>query len=134
MAKSNAGDPTLRSGLALISRRLLWTIALGIAGVIIVTWRMEALPAHVVVINQSGEMLTNVVIATDRRIELGAISNGETRSVALEPSESVNLIYRTASTHTWHSPQPVVAGQSLVLYVTQGDRVISRSRIGTLAR
>ncbi len=97
MAKSNAGDPSLRSGLALISRRLLWTIALGIAGVIIVTWRMEALPAHVVVINQSGEMLTNVVIATDRRIELGAISNGETRSVSLEPAESVNLIYRTAS-------------------------------------
>jgi len=117
-----------------ISKRLLWTIVLGIAGVIIVTWRMEALPAHVVVINQSGEMLTNVVIATDRRIELGAINNGETRSVSLEPSESVNLIYRTASIHTWHSPQPVTAGQSLVLYVTQGDRVIARNRIGTLAR
>jgi len=117
-----------------ISKRVLWTIVIGLAAVIVVTMRIEALPAHVVIINQSGTTLTNVVVATDRRIELGAISNGETRRLAVSPSESVNLIFRTAEPHTWHSPQPIVAGQSLVLYVVQGDRVVARNRIGTMQR
>jgi hypothetical protein len=117
-----------------ISKRVLWTIVIGLAAVIVVTMRIEALPAHVVIINQSGAALTNVVVATDRRIELGSISNGETRRLSVEPAESVNLIFHTAELHTWHWPQPIVAGQSLVLYVIQGDKVVARNRIGTMSR
>ena len=116
----------------MISRRVLWPIIIGVAAVLIMTWRMGRFPAHVVVINQSGTTITHVVLTTeDGAFELGALRNGETKRLSIGPTQTLALSF---SGRTWNSPDPLTAGQSIVLYVTPDQRVSARSRIGTLAR
>jgi hypothetical protein len=119
----------------LISRKVIASIIIGVAAVLIMTWRMGRFPATVVVINQSGATLGRVAVDTDaRRFELGTLINGETRRLSVGPTQTVRLSFQTAAAHVWNSPEPLTAGQSLVLYVTPEQRVVPRSRIGTLAR
>lgn len=119
----------------MISKRLLWTIFLGVIGVLVITWHMGTLPARVVVINQSGASLRNVTIdAGGNRYPLGAIGNGESRRMAIEPADDLRLTFSDSADRVWTAPEAVTAGQSLVLYVTPGGHVLSRNRIGTLAR
>jgi hypothetical protein len=115
-----------------ISRRVLWPIIIGVAAVLIMTWRMGRFPAHVVVINQSGTTITHVILTTeDGAFELGALRNGETKRLSIAPTQKLVLSF---SGHTWSSPDPLTAGRSIVLYVTPDQRVSARSRIGTLSR
>ncbi len=119
----------------MLSRRVLFSIIIGVAAVLIMTWRMGRFPARVVVINQSGTTVRGVVLDTGgARLDLGTLGNGETRRISVDPAETVTLRFRTAADHVWRSPEALTAGQSLVLYLTPGDRVVARSRIGTLVR
>jgi hypothetical protein len=119
----------------MISRRSAIAIVLGLAAVLLITWRMSRFPASVVVINQSGTMLAQVAVGTGSdRIELGALRNGETRRVSVYPTDSLRLSFRTTAARVWNATEPLTAGQSLVLYVTPDDRVVPRSRLGTLVR
>lgn len=116
----------------MISRRVLWPIIIGVAAVLIMTWRMGRFPAHVVVINQSGTTITHVVLTTEEgAFELGALGSGETKRLSIGPTQTLSLSF---SGHTWNSPDPLTAGQSIVLYITPDQRVSARSRIGTLSR
>ena len=116
----------------MISRRVLWPILIGVAAVLIMTWRMGSFPAHVVVINQSGTTLAHVVLTTeDGAFQLGALRNGETKRLSIRPTRTLTLSFNG---HTWNSPDPLTAGQSIVLYVTPDQRVSARSRIGALSR
>ena len=116
----------------MISRKVLASIILGVVGVLIMTWRIVRIPAHVVVINQSGTFLEHVTIETsDGRIELGTLNNAETRRVSVDPTMKLRLRY---SNRGWTSPEPLTAGQSVVLYVMPDGSVDSRRRIGTFAR
>jgi hypothetical protein len=111
----------------MISRRAAYSIVLGIAAVLIVTWRMGHFPARVVLINQSGTTLAQVVVDTDsERIELGSLVNGETRRMTIDPTDALRLTFRTTKNRAWNASEPLTAGQSLVLYVTAGDRVVPR--------
>ncbi len=119
----------------MLSRKAIASIVIGVAAVLIMTWRMTNFPARVVVINQSGTTLKRVAIDTGaNRFELGTMNNGETRRISVDPSETLRLSFHTAADHVWSSPEPLTAGQSLVLYVTPEQRVMPRSRIGTLVR
>lgn len=116
----------------MISRKVLFSIILGIAGVLIMTWRIVQIPAHVVVINQTGTTLEHVVIETDHRsIDLGTLNNSETRRVSVEPTATLRLRYLNRG---WTSPEPLTAGQSIVLYVTPEGRVDARRKLGTIVR
>lgn len=101
----------------------------------IITWHMGTLPARIVIINQSGGTLGKVIIDTGQsRYEIGTIANGESRRVAVAPADQFRLTFHSSAIRVWSSPEPVVAGQSVVLYITPGDHVLARNRIGTLAR
>ena len=116
----------------MISRTVLFSIILGVAGVLIMTWKIVRIPAHVVVINQSGTSLQHVAIETDGgKIELGTLNNAESRRVSVDPTVTLRLRY---SNRGWTSPEPLTAGQSVVLYVMPDGRVESRSRLGTIVR
>jgi hypothetical protein len=118
----------------MISRKTLFTILLGIVGIVIITSRMSILPARVVIINQSGAGIGEVVVTSDSgRKELGHIDNGATRRVGVPPTASLRLTYRRGTTRVWSSPKGLSAGQSLVLYVTP-ENVVARDRLGGLAR
>lgn len=119
----------------MISRKALVSILLGVAGVLIMTWRIGLLPARVVIINQSGEPVTHVAITTDAgRIEAGSVANGQTKRVAVSPSATFRMSYESGGPRVWASPKGVSAGQSLVLYVTPGGKIDARDRIGTFNR
>ena len=96
------------------------------------TWKIARIPAHVVVINQSGATLENVAIETEgRRIELGTLNNSETRRVAVDPTTTLRLRF---SNRGWTSPDALTPGQSIVLYVMPEGRVESRSKLGSFVR
>ena len=119
----------------MLSRKVISSIVIGVVAVLIMTWRMTNFPARVVIINQSGKALMRVAVDTGaNRFELGTMNNGETRRISVEPTETLRLSFQTATPHVWNSPEPLTAGQSLVLYVTPDQRVVARSRIGTLVR
>jgi hypothetical protein len=116
----------------LLSRKVLASIILGVAGVLIMTWKIVRIPAHVVVINQSGTTMTHTTIETDAgRIELGAVNNGESRRLSVDATATLRMHY---SDRGWTSPEPLTAGQSVVLYVMPDGRVDARRKLGTLSR
>jgi hypothetical protein len=119
----------------LISRKVLVSIILGVAGVLIMTWHMGRFPAHVVIINQSGMTLTRVTLDAGRtHFDLGTLGNAETRRFSVDPSPKVTLRFHTTADHEWNSTGPLTAAQSLVLYVTPEQRVEARDRIGNFSR
>ena len=119
----------------MISRQALYSIVLGIIGVLIITWRMGILPARVVVINQSGTAVSRVTITTDNdRIEFGTVGNGETRHAAPSPTSSLRLSFGLQGPHVWNAPKGLSAAQSIVLYIMPDGQVIARDRIGTFQR
>jgi hypothetical protein len=115
-----------------ISRKVLASIILGVAGVLIMTWRIVRIPAHVVVINQSGTTLERVAIETNAAtIELGTLNNSETRRVSIEPTTKLRLRF---SNRGWTSPEGVTAGQAIVLYVMPDGHIDARRKLGTIVR
>lgn len=119
----------------MISRKTLFSILLGIVGVLIMTWRIGLLPARIVIINQSGVPVAHVAVTTDSgRIEVGSIGNGETRRVSVSPTSSLRMAYETNEAKVWNSPKGLVAGQSIVLYITASGKIDARDRIGELSR
>jgi hypothetical protein len=116
----------------MISRKVLFSIILGIAGVLIMTWKIARIPAHVVIINQSGTTIQKLTIETDSgRIEIGALQNGESRRLAVDPTALLRLRLANGG---WTSPEPLTAGQSVVLYLKPEGRIESRNRLGKYAR
>jgi hypothetical protein len=115
-----------------ISRKVLFSIILGVAGVLIMTWKIVRIPAHVVIINQSGTTIQKLAIETDSgRIEIGTLQNGESRRFAVNPTSSLRLRLTSGG---WTSPEPLTAGQSIVIYFKPEGRVESRNRLGTIVR
>ena len=119
----------------MLSRKTLFSILLGIVGVLIITSRMSILPARVVIINQSGVGIADVAVTSESgRKDVGSIDNGATRRLAIPPTASLRLTFRKGSeTKVWSSPKGLSAGQSVVLYVTPAN-VVARDRMGELAR
>jgi len=118
--------------IGLISRKVLFSIILGVAGVLIMTWKIVRIPAHVVIINQSGTTLEHVTIETaSGQIDLGSLNNSESRRVAVDPTDKLRLRF---SDRGWTSPEALTAGQSVVLYVMPDGRVDARRKLGTLTR
>jgi hypothetical protein len=119
----------------MISRKTLFTLLLGIVGVIIITSRMAQLPARIVIINQSGGSITRVAIATDSaRTEMGSIDNGQTRRLSVSPTATLRLAYEQGKPRVWVSPKGLNAGQSLVLYVAPEGKIEARDRLGEMSR
>ena len=115
----------------MISRKVLASIILGIAGVLIMTWKIVRILAHVVVINQSGSAQRVTIETSSARIDLGTLNNSESRRVAVDPTPSLRL--RLAD-RGWTSPEPLSAGQSVVLYVMPAGHIEERRRLGTIVR
>ena len=119
----------------MISRKTLFSILLGIAGVLIMTWRIGLLPARVVIINQSGVPIANVAVVTDDgRTELGTIDNGQTKHVALGPTATLRVSYTFREPKVWAAPKGLSAGQSVGLYLNANGAIEPRDRIGSYAR
>ncbi len=116
----------------MISRRLLWFIAIAVAVLLALSWWGRHYPARVTIINVSGEALREVEIRSGaQRIAAGTIPNGRTRGVTLEPGDAVVVHFGRT---TWRSAEELTPARAMVLYVGPGGRVEERSRLGRIER
>ena len=116
----------------MISKRLLWFIALVLAALLALAWWGRHYPARVTIINVSGESLPDVEIRCGaQRIAAGTIPNGRTRSATLDPGDAVVIHFAHT---TWRSTEELTPARAMVLYVQPGGRVAERSRLGSLSR
>ncbi len=99
----------------MISRKLLWFVALGIVGVLIVSQWAGSYPARVVLINQ-GATLQGVKVSTARHtIDVGTLHAGETRVLKIESGDYLTVEFEGSRHRRWQSPDKVAPAQSLIL-------------------
>src|SRR5437899_2029247 len=105
----------------MISKRLLWFIALAVVGLLALAWWGHRYPARVTIINVSGLALREVEIRSgEQRAMMGTIPNGGTRSVALAPGDAVAIHFART---TWRSSEELTPAQAMVLYIAPEGRV-----------
>jgi hypothetical protein len=116
----------------MISKRLLWFIAIALAALLALAWWGHRYPARVTIINVSGGGLRDVEIRSGgQRVAMGTIANSGTRSVALAPGDAVTIHFERT---TWRSSEELTPARAMVLYIGPGGRVDERSRLGSLTR
>ncbi|HEX6158660.1 MAG TPA: hypothetical protein VF111_00745 [Thermoanaerobaculia bacterium] len=99
-----------------MSKKTLILIAATLVVIAVATWRAGSYPAQLIVMNQAGRALQEIVVECgDQRQELGTMRNGETRIIKLEPGEPVVLTYRGGT--RWQSPQPLRPARGQVLFI-----------------
>src|SRR5213076_2270820 len=99
----------------MISRRILWYIAIALAVLLGLAWWGKRYPARVTIINVSGETLRDLEIRCGaQRVAAGSIPNGRTRSVTLQPGDAVVVHYGRV---TWRSAEELTPAGAMILYV-----------------
>lgn len=99
----------------MISRKLLWFIAVGFLGVLAVSRWAGSYPARVVLINQ-GTTLQGVKLTTSGdTFNIGPLQSGETRVVKIESGDYVTVQFDASRHRRWQSPDKVAPAQSLML-------------------
>lgn len=105
----------------MISKRLLWLIAICVAALMALTWWGNRRPARVTIINASGVALRDVEIRSgEQNVSTGEIPNGASRSVTLAPGDTVVIHFGRT---TWRSPQNLTPASAMVLYIRPEGRV-----------
>ena len=114
-----------------ISKPLLWFLALAVLGILIVTWWAGGYPARVAIINQNFIARNIVLSAGGREFAIGAIRNGETRIVRVPSGETLEVRFTGSKPRRWRSPEPLAPGASVVVYIRADERVdMEGQRIG----
>lgn len=72
-------------------RKALWFVAIALIGVFVMIARVGHVRSRVVVINQSGEPITDVTVAGE---SVGTIDNGQSHAFWVDRGDSVVLSYR----------------------------------------
>lgn len=112
----------------MISKTLLWIIALSVLGLLAVSWWGSTLPARVVIINQAGTLRDVSVSIGDETLQIGELRRGESRAFSLRARGTVRLVYTASSRRTWQSHEQLRAGQSMVLTIRPNERVAVANR------
>ena len=108
----------------MISKKLLWLIALSVAALLALAWWGSRYPARVTIINASGVALRDVEIRSGgQRASTGPIPNGGSRSVTLAPAETVTIHFGRT---TWRSPDELTPARAMVLYIGPEGEVTTR--------
>jgi hypothetical protein len=108
----------------MISKRLLWFIALSLAALLALAWWGKRYPARVTIINTSGVTIGNVDVRSgEQRASTGPIPNGGSRSVTLAPGETVMIHFART---TWRSPEELTPARAMIVYIRPEGRITTR--------
>lgn len=107
----------------MISRGLLWFIALAFIGVLVVTWWSGRYPAQVVVLNQAGTLRELTLTTSGKSISIGELRRGESRAVKVPSGDYVTVDFRTSQPRHWTSLQKTTPAQSLIVTVSPEERI-----------
>ena len=114
--------------MPVLSRKVLWPLALSLIAVFWVLWKSANIPGRVAIINQSGHGLTEVTV---NRVRIGELRNGESRVVSLPAADAAVVHFRGRRARTWRSESALLPGQTMIVYVTPEDEIDARGKIGT---
>lgn len=99
----------------MISRKLLWFIALAILGILAVSHWAGSYPARVVLINQ-GITLQGVKVTTaGDTLNVGRLQPGETKVLKIESGDYLTVEFDASRHRHWQSPDKIAPAQSLIL-------------------
>lgn len=99
-----------------MSKKTLLLIVATLVVIAFATWRAGTYPAQLIVVNQAGRALQDVVIECgEQREVLGLMRNGETRVIKLTPGDPVVLTYRGGE--RWQSPEPLRPARGSELFI-----------------
>ncbi len=99
----------------MISRKLLWFVALGILGVLVVSQWAGSYPARVVLINQGAKLQGVKVSTAGDTVDVGTLQSGETRVVKMESGDYITVEFEASRHRRWQSPDKIAPAQSLIL-------------------
>lgn len=116
----------------MISRPLLWFIALAFLALLAIAWWAGRYPAQLTIINTSGSDVTEVKVSSgDEQFTIGHVANGEFRRFSFRPGATLTIRCGEAR---FESAGKLTPAQSLVVYVVPGPQFEARSKLGTLSR
>ena len=99
----------------MISRKLVWFIALAFLGVLAVSHWAGSYPARIVLVNQGGNVDGVRVSTAGDTFAIGTIRSGETRVVKVESGDYLIVEFEASKHRRWQSPEKIVPAQSLIL-------------------
>lgn len=99
----------------MISRKLLWFVALAFLGVLAVSHWAGSYPARVVLINQGGKLQSVKVTTSGDSIDVGTLQSGETKVLKIESGDSITVEFDASRHRRWQSPDKIAPAQSLIL-------------------
>lgn len=99
-----------------MSKKTLLLIVATLVVIAIATWRAGSYPAQLLVTNQAGRALQDVVVECgEQREVLGLLRNGEIRVIKLRPGDPVVLTYRGGE--RWQSKEPLRPARGTMLFI-----------------
>ena len=116
----------------MISRPLLWFIALALLAILGISFWAGNYPARVTIINNSGADLTGLTLTSSaEHVTVAPVLNGSARTAQLRPGGKVTIRFGSTS---WTSADDLTPGRSLVVYVFPDGRIEARPKLGALNR
>ena len=103
----------------------LWIIAGALLLLFIILFRADSQPARVVIINQSGRAVRDVVVGP---VKIGRLGDGESRVVRVYGGEPLVITFRGEKRQRWESESKIAAGGGYVISIAPGDRVLQQRR------
>ena len=99
----------------MISRKLLWFVALAFLGVLAVSHWAGSYPARVVLINQGATLQSVKVTTSGDSINVGTLQSGETKVLKIESGDYLTVEFDASRHRRWQSPDKIAPAQSLIL-------------------
>ena len=103
----------------------LWIIGGALLLLFVILFRADVQPARVVIINQSGRTVRDVVVSN---VAVGLLRNGESHVVRIAGGQPLVITFRSERRTRWESESALAAGGAYVFAITPGDRVVQQRR------
>ena len=107
-------------------KQTLWIIGGAFVLLGIFLFRAGTQPARVVVLNQSGHAIRDLVVGSTT---VGTLGNGESRVVHAYSGDALIITFQGQQKRRWQSPETMRAGGVVYIVIKPGDRVLQQRRI-----
>jgi hypothetical protein len=119
----------------MISRPALYTIVIGVLGVLAVTWWVGSSPARITIINQSGHPITGAKMDSSRdEVAFGNLDSGQSRTLRVRSGERARLTFHAPDgVHSWSARVEMSPGLPVLLEIAPDDSVRVKARLRELS-
>lgn len=112
----------------MLSRKLLWFVALAFLGVLAVSHWAGTYPARLVLINQGATLKDVKVTTSGEAVDVGTLQSGATKVLKIESGDYLTVEFDASRHRRWQSPDRIAPAQSLILNLRDEKVEIQRQR------